>query len=156
MARRMAKACRGIGATIRSDRGASAVELAVLAPAFLMVIMLIIQFGLWFEARQVALAAAQAGARVAREEYFPLPDSWEQDADDAAVTYYHALNTHLLGSLTSTTVTGENNGAPVVGVTVRGPLGFSVFSWFGSTWTISETVEGPAECFHPLDQGGNC
>src|SRR2546421_5726384 len=49
----------------RSDRGSSAVELAVLAPALMLICMLILQFGLWFNARQTALAAAQAGAVVA-------------------------------------------------------------------------------------------
>ncbi len=57
---------RGGGAL--ADRGSSAVELAVLAPALMMICMLILQFGLWFNARQTALAAAQAGAAVARQE----------------------------------------------------------------------------------------
>lgn len=128
----------------------------MLAPAFLGVIMLIIQFGLWFDARQIALAAAQVGARVAREEYFDEPIAWRGDATSAATNYYDQLNTHLLGSLTATSVNGIQNGTPVVGVTVSGPLGFSVFSWFGSTWTITETVTGPAECFHPAALGGAC
>jgi Flp pilus assembly protein TadG len=132
------------------------VELAVLAPAFLGVIMLIIQFGLWFDARQIALAAAQVGARVAREEYWDQHTTWSGDATSAATNYYDQLNTHLLGSLTATSVTTTQNGTPVVGVTVSGPLGFSVFSWFGSTWTITETVTGPAECFHPAALGGAC
>lgn len=128
----------------------------MLAPAFLGVVMLIIQFGLWFDARQIALAAAQVGARVAREEYFAEPRAWSGDATAAATNYYDELNTHLLGSLTATTVTQTDNGAPVVGVSVSGPLGFSVFNWFGSTWTITETVTGPAECFHPAALGGAC
>jgi Flp pilus assembly protein TadG len=132
------------------------VELAFLAPAFLGVIMLIIQFGLWFDARQIALAAAQVGARVAREEYFDEPNAWSGDATSAAKNYYDGLNTHLLGSLTAISVHGIANGTPVVGVTVSGPLGFSVFSWFNSTWTITETVTGPAECFHPAALGGAC
>jgi Flp pilus assembly protein TadG len=149
-------ACRAIRAAIRSDRGASAVELAVLAPAFLMVIMLIIQFALWFNAREVALASAQAGARVAREEFTVAPQDWRDLADSAAVRYYTGLNTHLLGSLSATPVTGTDGGTPVVGVTVSGTLQYSVFSWFGATWPISETVTGPAECFHPAAEGGAC
>lgn len=128
----------------------------MLAPAFLGVIMLIIQFALWFDARQVALASAQAGARVAREEYWTLPRTWSGDATGAATNYYRALNTHLLGGLTATPVTQTQDGTPVVGVEVSGPLGYSVFGWFGSTWTISETVTGPAECFHPAAGGGAC
>lgn len=51
----------------------STIELAVLAPALMMLCMLIIQFGLWFNARQAALAAAQAGARVVLLERATLP-----------------------------------------------------------------------------------
>lgn len=147
---------RGLRAICRDDRGSSAVELAMLAPAFLMVIMLIIQFGLWFNARQIALAAAQAGARVARAEAGNPARDWQADATTTSTNYYRALNTHLLGSMTATPVTGTDQGTPVVGVTVSGPLGFSVFSWFGATWTVTETVQGPVECFHPAANGGGC
>jgi len=143
------------GRLTRSDRGSSAVELAFLAPAFLGVIMLIIQFGLWFNAREAALAAAQAGARVAREEAGDEPSqTWQGDASSTAESYYRALNTHLLGSLIATPAGSPASGN--VGVTVSGPLGYSVFSWFGSTWTVTETVTGPVECFHPAADGEAC
>jgi len=45
----------------------------VLAPALMLICMLILQFGLWFNARQTALAAAQAGAVVARQEAASQP-----------------------------------------------------------------------------------
>jgi Flp pilus assembly protein TadG len=138
----------------RSDRGSSAVELAFLAPAFLGVIMLIIQFGLWFNAREIALAAAQAGARVAREEAGDKALLWNDDAPTTAESYYRALNSHLLGSLTATPAGSPESGD--VGVTVSGPLGYSVFSWFGSTWTVTETVTGPVECFHAVAIGNAC
>jgi hypothetical protein len=117
--------------------------------------MLIIQFALWFNARQVALAAAQAGARVAREEAATTPN-WRADATTTAQNYYLGLNTHLLGTLTATAVNGAQGGTRVVGVTVSGPLGYSVFSWFHLTWNVTATVSGPVECFHPLNGGGNC
>jgi Flp pilus assembly protein TadG len=139
----------------RSDDGSSAVELAFLAPAFLGVIMLIIQFGLWFNAREIALAAAQAGARVAREEAGSQPQlTCQGDASNTAESYYLALNTHLLGSLTATSACSP--GSLDAGVTVSGPLGYSVFSWFGSTWTVTETVTGPVECFHAAANGDTC
>jgi Flp pilus assembly protein TadG len=129
----------------------------VLAPAFLGIIMLILQFGLWFNARQIALAAAQAGARVAREEAGDeTQQTWENDASTATETYYRSLNTHLLGTLTATPVIGTQDGAQTVGIKVSGPLGYSVFSWFGSTWTVTETVSGPVECFYPATDGGTC
>lgn len=156
MVRRAMIAWTAIRARIRSDRGSSAVELAVLAPAFLMLIMLIIQFGLWFNARQVALASAQAGARIAREEAATPTMNWQSDATSDAQRYYDALNTHLLGSLTATPVDSTQGGTRYVGVTVSGPLGYSVFNWFGATWKVTETVAGPVECFHPAAAGGGC
>jgi hypothetical protein len=116
--------------------------------------MLIIQFGLWFDAREVALAAAQAGARVAREEAGTQP--CQTDASGTAENYYRGLNTHLLGDLTATATCGTADSTGNVGVTVSGPLGYSVFSWFGSTWTVTETVTGPAECFHPAAGDDTC
>jgi Flp pilus assembly protein TadG len=152
----MIRLVRRVLARVRSERGSSAVELAVLAPAFLMVCMLIIQFGLWFNARQVALAAAQAGARVAREDAATMPNGWQTQATAAASGYYTAINSHLLGSLTPTAVDTTQGGVRVVGVTVSGPLGYSVFNLFGATWTVSVTVTGPVECFHPAAEGGAC
>jgi len=117
--------------------------------------MLIIQFGLWFNAREIALASAQAGARVAREEAGNEPQlTCQGDASNTAKSYYLALNTHLLRSLTATSVCSSESGD--VGVTVSGPLGYSVFSWFGSTWTVTETVTGPVECFHAVAIGDTC
>jgi Flp pilus assembly protein TadG len=147
---------RRLRAASRSDRGSSVIELAVLAPAFLGVVMLIIQFGLWFNARQVALASAQAGARVARIEYANTAVNWQADATGAARNYFRALDTRLLGQLDARPATGTDAGALKVGVTVSGQLGYSVFSWFGMNWNVSATVTGPVECFRPANDGGAC
>jgi Flp pilus assembly protein TadG len=130
----------------------STVELAVLAPALMMLCMLIIQFGLWFNARQAALAAAQAGAQVARQEAATNP-GWQVAAQNAATKYYKELNTKLLGKLRATAW-----GRPTtsVYVTVSGPLGYSVFPFFGLHLTISATAGGPVECFRPANLGGAC
>jgi Flp pilus assembly protein TadG len=156
MVRHLASLGRGLRAARRSDRGSSVIELAVLAPAFLGVVMLIIQFGLWFNARQIALASAQAGARVARQEYASTTANWATDATGTATNYYRALDTHLLGRLNATPVTGTGGGTLEVGVTVSGPLGYSVFNWFGMNWSVTATVTGPVECFHPANDGGAC
>lgn len=50
----------------RRDRGSTAVELVLLAPALMFAIFLLIQTALYMHARQVALAGAQQGARLAR------------------------------------------------------------------------------------------
>jgi hypothetical protein len=39
-------------------------------------------------------------------------------------------------------------------VTVSGPLGYSVFPFFGLHLTISATAGGPVECFRPAGQNG--
>jgi Flp pilus assembly protein TadG len=132
-------------AVVSADRGTSAVELAVLAPALMMICMLILQFGLWFNARQVALAAAQVGARVAREQAATDP-GWAAAAQTAAAQYYHGLHSSLLSQLTAQ---ASGNAQTNVYVTVSGPLGYSVFGFFGLKLTISATAGGPVECFRP-------
>jgi len=133
-----------------AERGSSAVELAVLAPALMLICMLILQFGLWFNAREAALAAAQAGALVAREQAATDP-GWAGTAQGAAARYYGGLHTSLLSRLTA-----QASGSPrtAVYVTVHGPLAYSVFGFFGLDLTISATAGGPVECFRPPGQDG--
>jgi Flp pilus assembly protein TadG len=136
-----------------ADRGSSAVELAVLAPALMMICMLILQFGLWFNARQTALAAAQAGAVVARQEAASKPGRWQADAQGTARQYYQKLNSKLLKQVNATTATAA---AGNVYVTVSGQVAVSVFPFFGLHLTVSATAGGPVECFRPAGQGGAC
>jgi Flp pilus assembly protein TadG len=143
---------RRLRARLGADRGSSAVELAVLAPALMMLCMLIVQFGLWFNARQAALASAQAGATIARQEA-AANAHWQSAAEGAATRYYHTLNTKLLSSLTAH---ASGNPAASVFVTVRGPLGYSLFPFFGLHLTVSATAGGPVECFRPASAAGNC
>ncbi len=141
LARRWAQVLR----PARAERGSSAAELAILAPALMMICMLILQFGLWFNARQAALSAAQAGALVAREQAAANP-GWAGAAQQAATRYYAGLHTSLLSKLIAQ---ASGNARTNVYVTVRGPLGYSVFGFFGLNLTISATAGGPVECFRP-------
>ncbi|MGV9268102.1 TadE family protein [Kitasatospora sp. NPDC003701] len=50
----------------RGDRGAVSLELAIIFPAVMLAIFMIIQTGLWYHARSVALSAAQRGVDRAR------------------------------------------------------------------------------------------
>src|SRR5262249_2731668 len=61
-------------------------------PALMLICMLILQFGLWFNARQTALAAAQAGAAVARQEAASRPDRWQADAAGTPPRHYPKPN----------------------------------------------------------------
>jgi Flp pilus assembly protein TadG len=130
------------------DRGASAVELAILAPALIFASLLIVQFAIWFDARHAALAAAQQGDLVAREDASVNPGGWQGLAENAATSYYHGLNTSLISSVTAQANRGQNG---TVSVTVQGRM--------TGIWplTISETVTGPIECFRTqASQGMAC
>ena len=50
----------------RPERGDATVEIVLATPVLLLLIMTVIQFGLWYHASHVAQAAAQEGARAAR------------------------------------------------------------------------------------------
>lgn len=52
-----------------AEAGSSTTELVLLMPVVLLLVMLIVQFGLWFHARQVATAAAQEGLAVTQAEH---------------------------------------------------------------------------------------
>ena len=139
----MARACpaRGIGRAIQRrspDRGASAIELAILAPMLLALIWLAIQYALYFQGRQVALAAAQVGARVAREQAETVP-GWAVNAQQQAESYYNGLGTKILGTGISAVATRT---AGNVQVTVTGQAASIMF---GLNLTIHETAGGPIE-----------
>jgi Flp pilus assembly protein TadG len=53
---------------LRGDRGEAVTETVILVPVLLLLIMLVIQFGLWYHAEHVVQAAAQEGARAARAQ----------------------------------------------------------------------------------------
>jgi len=130
------------------DRGASAVELAILAPALIFASLLIVQFAIWFDARHAALAAAQQGDLVARENAATNPGGWQGLAQNAATSYYKGLNTSLISGVTAQTAQGQDG---TVSVTVQGKM--------TGIWplTISETVSGPVECFRTqASQGAAC
>jgi Flp pilus assembly protein TadG len=135
---------------MRRDRGSASVELVILAPALLLLVWLGVQFAFWFQGREVALAAAQAGARVARQEA-NINANWQQNSQQAATNYYNALGTKLLNGVQAA-ATGSG-GAPVaqVQVTVSGTVASVVP---GLTLNITETVSGPVECFRPITAGG--
>jgi Flp pilus assembly protein TadG len=137
---------RGLG----GDRGASAIELVILAPALIFVSMLVIQFALWLDATHAAQAAAQEGDRAARAAEFNNQAGWQQTATQVAMNYYHGLDTSVLGDVTVSKLS-YNAAANTVAVTVSGKL-TGIFPL-----TITETVSGPVECFRTAaSKGANC
>ena len=53
---------------MRRERGSVAVELAIVAPALMLLVLGVLQFGLWYHAQNVVQTAALEGARVAAAE----------------------------------------------------------------------------------------
>ena len=129
-----------------TDRGASAVELVILAPALIFVSMLIVQFALWLDATHAALAAAQEGDRAARAAEFNQ-GNWRQTATQVAMNYYHGLDTSVIAGVSVSRIAFDQ-GTDTVSVTVSGKLS-GIFPL-----TISETVSGPVECLRSSQSGG--
>ena len=127
------------------DRGASAVELVILAPTLIIVSLLIVQFAIWFDAQHAALAAAQEGDLVAREDAATNSNGWQGLATTAAENYYRGLGTGVLSDVSALTHTGTGE---TVSVTVSGKLA-GVFPR-----TVTVTVSGPVECFRTQASGG--
>jgi Flp pilus assembly protein TadG len=139
-------ALRGTG-----DRGSSAIELAILAPVLLILSMLIIQWALWFEARGVALSAAQAGARIAREQQ----PGWPAQSAGEAVSFYQRVGTRLLNGVNATVNPSTGNPEQVY-VSVGGKI--PTLIPLIPPLTVTEKAGGPVECFRPDQPGGgtNC
>lgn len=132
----------------RQDRGSSAIELAILAPALLLLVWLTIQYALYTQGRQVAQAAAQIGARVARQDANTVP-GWQAIAESSARSYYQGLGTKVLGG--GITATAVPDGISRVKVTVQGNVASILF---GLPLPIHESAGGPIECFRPDLNGG--
>ncbi|WP_234402109.1 TadE family protein [Thermobifida halotolerans] len=80
-------------------------EWAVLFPALLLLIAGIVQGGLWFHARQLALAAAQEGVRAGRAEHAP-PGTGTTTAERFLSDHAHPL-------LANTAVTDHSSTAEI-------------------------------------------
>lgn len=53
----------------RREEGSAATEAVLVTPALLFLVVLVIQFGLWYHGQHVVRAAAEEGARAARAEH---------------------------------------------------------------------------------------
>lgn len=128
------------------DRGSSAIELAILAPALLVITMLVIQWALWFQASQVALNVAQDGARYAREQQA----GWPKQAVSQAESFYAELHTNVLSHI-QVTVNPPGGATNQVFVTVTGDVPTLIPGI--SALTVHQTSGGDVECFRPATTG---
>jgi hypothetical protein len=128
----------------RGDGGASSIEFVLLTPVLFTLIFGAVQFALYFHARHVAIAAAQAGARVARASADKHPDAWKTAAIHKSSEYV----THLGGDLLRL-----RDGTPeALGNGVDGPVGVHIRAFAPSVIPmvdipIDVTSEGPIERF---------
>ena len=119
-------------------RGSSAVEFAMVAPIFLVLVFGILEFGRLVMVQQIVTNAAREGARAA-----VLDGATNQEVQDAVSEYLEA------SSVSSETVTVSpdplNSAASGDPVSVTIDLPFSAVSWLPAPWfldgkTLNSTV----------------
>jgi Flp pilus assembly protein TadG len=135
------------GARAGGDRGMTAIEFVFLTPVLFFMIFATVQYGMYFFADHVAQAAAQAGARKARDEADADPAGWSGKATSTAQDYIHQLGPNLL---VRTDVQATRTDAVTVQVRVTGSVP-AIFP--GMKFKVKETSQGPIERFVP-DNGG--
>ncbi|MEO3808798.1 TadE family protein [Sphaerisporangium sp. B11E5] len=134
-----------------SDRGASAIELAMIMPVVLIVILLVVQMALVFHGRQIADAAAREGARIARAAGADS-GGWQGAAESKARSIVRAVGPKMLqGVGVRAWEKGDQRG-----VTVEGTAVAVVPLLPGMSFKITSTFGGPIECFRPDDGSQDC
>jgi Flp pilus assembly protein TadG len=125
------------------EHGASTVELAFVAPSFLLIIFAVIQFALYEHAHDAALAAAREG--VARLRTLPADGSLE--ANKAALEEAAELSARQLGAVQQPHADAEYpRGGRRVTVTVTGTAISLVPGW---SFTVRSSAHGSIESFQP-------
>ena len=120
------------------ERGATATELAVLMPVLILLVLLPMQVGLWWHAKQAAEVAAEQAVNAAA----PANATTADGRQGAASILGQA------GNLRDVTVSVTRTGTVVV-VDVHGELGFTLFP---GPWQVNAHAEGPIERFVPENE----
>lgn len=120
---------------LRDERGMTTVQVAILFPAVLIWLMLIVQYGLWWHAKQVANAAAAEAVDAAQ-----VQDGSAADGETAAASYLAQS-----GNLTGVTITVDRQPTVVV-AEVHGDAPQLVP---GISWSVTARSEAPVERFIP-------
>lgn len=124
-----------IGKRHRDERGMTTIQVAILFPVVLLWLMLIVQYGLWWHAKQVANAAAAEAVAVAQ-----VPTGTEADGDAAARRFVDQS-----GNLTNVTIVVSREPDLVV-VEVRGDAPRLVP---GFEWSVTARSYAPVERYVP-------
>ena len=133
----------------RSERGASSLELAILAPTIMALIFVSIQTALWLYGRSVALNAAQEGVsrlRMVQPTQYSPAIGEKVRADIEA--YAQQLGGNSLGDA-NVDSPAYNDPEGQVSFTVTGE---TISLVPGLTLTVSRTATGPIEQFEADDE----
>lgn len=122
---------------IAEDAGSASVEIAILFPVVLLVVTAIVQYGLWFHARSIALAAAQEGVTAAR-----LYEAGPTAGPERARAFVEA---HGSDSLSDVVASATSPGPEQIGVQVTGRA-LSILPGVAGL-TVTQSAEGPIERF---------
>lgn len=122
----------------QDDRGLTSSQLAVLMPALIVWIMLTVQYGLWFHARQVANGAAAEATDAAQ-----TPNGTVEAGQDAAQSFLDQS-----GNLDDIVIqVDRTTDAVTVEITGRAPQLVP-----GISWTVTARAESPVERFIPSSE----
>lgn len=125
-------------ARVRDERGtASLAQTVLVAPVLLLALMLIVQFGLYFHARNVAENAAQEGAAAGRRF-----DGSQADAAQRARLFLDELGPRML---TDSNVSAQRTPETAT-VTITGTV---IALVPGLTLKVKESASGPVERYVP-------
>lgn len=119
----------------RSERGMTTIQVAILFPVVLLWLMLIVQYGLWWHAKQVANAAAAEAVDAAQ-----VSDGTAADGEAAASSYLDQS-----GNLENVTVAVDRQPTVVI-AEVHGDAPQLVP---GFAWSVTARSEAPVERFIP-------
>jgi Flp pilus assembly protein TadG len=119
----------------RDERGMTTIQVAILFPVVLFWIMLIVQYGLWWHAKQVANAAAAEAVDAAQ-----VSSGTTRDGEDAAASYLAQS-----GNLDDITITVSREPTTVT-VEVHGDAPRLVP---GIEWSVTARSSAPVERFIP-------
>ncbi len=122
---------------IRGDRGDATTEMVLTVPALMLVVFIIIQFGIWYHANNVAEAAAQEGVRAAR-----VMDGTATAGQTTAAAF---MTRNAPGAVTGTVVSATRN-INIAQVDINATLAAIIP---GIRLPVHATAVSPVERFRP-------
>ena len=128
----------------RSERGTAALELAIVAPALMLLVLGILQFGLWYHAEHVTRTAALEAARVAAAE-----DGRSGSAESRALDVLQSGLGSTAGNVVVDVTIGAETARAHVTASMRGLLPIPGLS----TLNLSADATAYRERFRPAGDG---